>query len=259
MSEGENFTLFSTKPSPSGWKVAVILEELGLKYKTTYLDLSTGEQKHPDYTRLNPNGQVPALVDHRNGDFVIWWGPFVAGFCLCRVDLLILIRDSGAIFAYLIEKYDVEGKISLKTLEEKTEMTQWMHFQSSGQGPMFSQLFYFGWRLQERVPVAIKRYQDEFVRIYTVLEGVLMNRERQGQQWLVGGKITAADLAFVVWNHFAPFLASGLEGGSFSLKSEFPHVAAWHKQMTERPAVKHVLDELAALNADLAMLNEGWR
>ena len=52
--------------------MAVILEELNLAYNTVFLDLSTGEQKRPEYTKYNPNGQVPSLVDHSNGDFVVW-------------------------------------------------------------------------------------------------------------------------------------------------------------------------------------------
>lgn len=98
MSHNKHFTLFSTKPSPSGWyvhpfsyisplypslfpahhtflhrKVAVILEELHLAYHTIFLDLSKDEQKQLEYTeRYNPNGQIPALVDHQNGDFIVW-------------------------------------------------------------------------------------------------------------------------------------------------------------------------------------------
>ena len=54
-------------------KVAIVLEELGLDYEIVPIDISTGEQKSPEFLKLNPNGRVPALVDHSNGDFVIWY------------------------------------------------------------------------------------------------------------------------------------------------------------------------------------------
>lgn len=57
-------------------KVAVFLEELGLPYETVYLDMDKKEQKAPDYLKFNPNGRIPALVDHKNNDFVLWFVHF---------------------------------------------------------------------------------------------------------------------------------------------------------------------------------------
>jgi glutathione S-transferase len=53
-------------------KVAFVLEELGLTYESIYLDFGKGEQKADEFTRYNPNGRVPAIVDHANNDFVLW-------------------------------------------------------------------------------------------------------------------------------------------------------------------------------------------
>ena len=53
-------------------KVAVVLEELGLTYETIYLSFDKGEQKAPEYTKYNPNGRIPTLIDHQAGDFVLW-------------------------------------------------------------------------------------------------------------------------------------------------------------------------------------------
>ncbi|TCD64417.1 Glutathione S-transferase 2 [Steccherinum ochraceum] len=213
----KDFTLYSTKPSPSGWKVAVIMEELGLNYDTIW---------------------IPVLVDHLNADFVIW--------------------DSSAIMLYLIERYDKEGKITVQSAAEKAVMMQWLFYQSSSQGPMFSQLFYFGWRLPERMPTAIKRYQDELIRIFAVLEGVLKKAKEDGKDWLVGDKLTVVDLSFVIWNHFAPFLMSTYER-TFAISQDYPHVFAWHKRMTERPGVKRILEQHAEYNDSFAALSAMWK
>ena len=54
-------------------KIAIALEELGLTYESIYLDFSKGEQKAPEFTKLNPNGRIPAIIDHANNDFVSWY------------------------------------------------------------------------------------------------------------------------------------------------------------------------------------------
>lgn len=43
----KDFTLYSHKSGPNGWKIAHALEELGLEYETIYLDFQSGEQKSP--------------------------------------------------------------------------------------------------------------------------------------------------------------------------------------------------------------------
>ena len=48
----------------------VVLEELSLSYETIYLDLYKQESKHPEFLKLNPNGRIPVLIDHENGDFI---------------------------------------------------------------------------------------------------------------------------------------------------------------------------------------------
>lgn len=53
-------------------KVAIVLEELGLTYDTKFLDFQSGEHKAEPHTKYNPNGRIPTLIDHKNGDFAIW-------------------------------------------------------------------------------------------------------------------------------------------------------------------------------------------
>ena len=60
---------------------------------------------------------------------------------------------------------------------------------------MFSQIVYFAHAHPEKLPSVIKRYQDEVVRVYNVMEGVFKKSEKD---WLVGDKISLADLAFIM-------------------------------------------------------------
>ena len=92
----------------------MVLEELGLTYEPIYLDFSKKQHKAPEYTKFNPNGRIPALVDHQNGDFVIW--------------------ESSAILLYLVDKYDTEKKLTVTDEKERYSMIQWLFFQASGQG-----------------------------------------------------------------------------------------------------------------------------
>jgi len=53
-------------------KVAIILEEPGLTHESAYLDFSKKEQKAPEILKINPNGRIPAILDHHNDDFIVW-------------------------------------------------------------------------------------------------------------------------------------------------------------------------------------------
>ena len=47
----------------------------------------------------------------------------------------------------------------------------------------------------EKIPSAVERYNNEIKRVFGVLDAVLSN-----QKYLVGDKLTVADLSFVPWN-----------------------------------------------------------
>ena len=53
-----------TAPTPNGHKISVALEELGLAYEVKVVDLFKGEQKQAAFLGINPNGRIPAIIDH---------------------------------------------------------------------------------------------------------------------------------------------------------------------------------------------------
>ncbi|TCD68744.1 Glutathione S-transferase 2 [Steccherinum ochraceum] len=213
MSHSKQFTLFSHKTGPNGWKVVFVLNTLGLEYETVYLNFE--EVKQPAHTQYNPNGRIPTLIDHANGDLVIW--------------------ESCAIILYLIERYDPEHKISVSDPNEKTQLVQWLFFQASGQGPYFGQVAYFKKLHPEKLPSVIVRYQDETRRILGVLESVLKQRP-----FLVGGKMTAADISFAIYNNL---LYGKILDEGFNFEKEFPCTFVWHQKIIALEGVKAGLSE----------------
>ncbi|KAI0632131.1 glutathione S-transferase C-terminal-like protein [Trametes polyzona] len=212
MSDIHPLTLYSSVIGPNGWKVVTVLEELGLKYRTVYLDFTKNEHHSPEHLKYNPNGRIPTLVDHANGDFAIW--------------------ESDAIILYLAEKYDKARTLYVDNFEEKMQIAQWLFFQASGQGPYFGQAAHFLMYHPERIPSATERYQKEVLRVLGVLESVLSK-----QDWLVADKLTIADLSFVPWNISATTLLLKDYPG-FNFKNDFPAVYRWHSTMLNRKSVK---------------------
>ncbi|GAA5960083.1 hypothetical protein JCM21900_003430 [Sporobolomyces salmonicolor] len=216
------FTLYSHAGGPNGWTVAFLLKALGLTYETKFLDFANGEQKAAEFVKLNPNGRIPALVDHQNNDYTVW--------------------ESKACMLYLVEKYDTKREFTVSSSpEEQATLLQWLFFQASGQGPYFGQAAHFKMFAPEKIPYGIERYAKEVERVLSVLESVLSK-----QEYLVGGKLTIADLSFITWNNFGihALLPEGVDA-----QKQFPATLAWHAKLVALPFVAEALKEREAVAA----------
>lgn len=204
---------------PNPPKVAMILEELGVPYETEAVPLS--DIKKPAYLAINPNGRLPSIHDP-NTDITLW--------------------ESGAIVEYLIEQYDPTHKISFpRGTPEAYHAKQWLFFQVSGQGPYYGQFGWFNLYAPERIPLAVERYAKEINRVTAVLEGHLAKQEEgegEGGRWLVGGKCSYADIAFIAWQVTVARVAKPEE---YSVE-KYPHVKAWLDRMLEREGTKRGYD-----------------
>jgi glutathione S-transferase len=178
--------------------------------------------KKKPFIDVNPNGRVPAIEDP-NEDLTLW--------------------ESGAIYQYIIETYDTEHRLSYETPKERHLCSQWLHFQMSGQGPYYGQCGWFRHLHPEKIQSAIDRYANEIKRVIGVLEGVLAAKPAD-QQWLVGDKMTFADMAFVPWNFR---LSEVLTQTWDEVWEGAPHVRAWHERMVELPSWKRSMDTRARL------------
>lgn len=91
----------------------------------------------------------------------------------------------------------------------------------------------------EKLPSAIERYQREIKRVLGVMEGHL-----EGRQWLVGDKVTYADLAWVPYTLVAELFLSRPDR---PLLEDYPNVGAWYGRMTSRPSWKKVMETRSQL------------
>lgn len=220
-----NIELF-TAATPNGQKISIFLEELGIPYKTTAIDLGADDQKKPDFLKINPNGRIPVIVDHSRNDFPVF--------------------ESGAIFLYLAEHYDKDFKFSFQGADEKSEMLQWLFFQNAGVGPIQGQANHFFRYAPEKIQYGIDRYQNETKRLYSVLEERLKDRD-----YLVGtgkGKYSVADISTFTWVRWGPWAGIDLD--------KFPNLKKWADKIEQREAVQKGLlvpngdDQIVKLRKD---------
>jgi glutathione S-transferase len=194
-----------TAPTPNGWKASVTLEELGLPYAVHAVDLSHGEQRRPDYLKLNPNGRIPTIVDRDAGDFAVF--------------------ESGAILIYLAEK---TGRLMPTDPKGRSLVVQWLMFQMGGIGPMMGQANVFFRYFPEKIQPAIDRYQHESRRLFEVLDRRLLDHE-----WLAGD-YSIADIANWCWVRTYRWSGVDIEG--------LAGLRRWMDAMKERPACRRGIE-----------------
>ena len=190
-----------TAPTPNGWKVSILLEELELPYEVKPLDLGKLEQKEDWFLEINPNGRIPAIVDRDAGDFAVF--------------------ESGACMLYLAEK---TGRFLPTDTQSRSRVIQWLMFQMGGVGPMQGQANVFFRYAPEKIPFAIERYQRECRRLYEVLDRQLSTAP------FLAGEYSIADMATWPWVRLHGWAGVDVEG--------LEHLQRWIDEIEARPAVE---------------------
>jgi GST-like protein len=193
-------TLYTTA-TPNGIKASIALEEMGLPYDVHAIDLSSLEQKQDWFLKINPNGRIPAIVDHDADDFAVF--------------------ESGAILMYLAEK---TGQLMPADSLQRSAVIQWLMFQMGGIGPMMGQANVFFRYAPEKIPYAIERYQRESRRLFEVLDTHLQGRE------FLAGDYSIADIANWSW-------VKGYDWSGISIDG-LSNLQRWMTRIGDRPAVK---------------------
>ncbi|MBI3768696.1 MAG: glutathione S-transferase N-terminal domain-containing protein [Deltaproteobacteria bacterium] len=201
-----------TWTTPNGYKVSIMLEELGLPYAVHPVNLGADEQHRPEFLALNPNGKIPAIVD-----------PDGPGGRLT-------VFESGAILMYLAEK---TGRFLPREGAARARVLEWLMFQMSAVGPTFGNVYYFMAQAAEKVPYAIDRFVNETLRIVRVLDGELAHAE------FLAGEYSIADVATYPW-------IAALLGAFSDRVGDAPHLRRWAAALGARPPVQRGMKVPAA-------------
>ncbi len=188
--------------TPNGYKIPIMLEELGVPYTTHFVNIGKGEQFKPDFLKIAPNNRIPAIVDPEGPD-----GQPISVF------------ESGAILVYLALKFD---RFFGKTARDRVKIDEWLFWQMANVGPIFGNYNHFK-RMDPDNAYALKRFGDETFRLYRVL-----NTQLEGRDW-VAGDYSIADMSLYGW-------VRGYKSRDIDI-DEFPNVKAWIDRVAARPAV----------------------
>jgi GSH-dependent disulfide-bond oxidoreductase len=195
-------------PTPNGYKISILLEELGLPYEVEAVHIGKGEQFGDDFLKISPNNKIPAIVDPE--------GPGREPYALF---------ESAAIMMYLAEKSGF--RFMPNEMAARYDVVQWLTFQAASMGPMLGQAHHFREYAKERLPYAIERFTSEASRLYRVMEKRLSEKE------YLAGDYSIADIAAYPWLRSHAFQGQILE--------EYPSIQRWHSAVRSRPAVQRGL------------------
>ncbi len=203
--------------TPNGQKIHIMLEETGLAYRVTWIDIDKGDQFDPEFLEISPNNKIPALVDHDGPD-----------------GAPITLFESGAILLYLADKF---GRFLSTEPRKRWETLQWLFWQMGGFGPMLGQAHHFNAYAPMRpdgpvvLPYAQDRYTNEARRLYGVLDNRL-----SAQEYVAAGEYTIADMAIFPWCRLHKRQRQDI--------NDYPNVKRWFDMIAARPAVAKDMKKL---------------
>ncbi len=206
-------------PTPNGHKITMFLEETGLEYRIVPVDIGKGDQFKPEFLAFSPNNKMPAIIDHDPAD----GGKPISVF------------ESGAILAYLANK---TGKFVPKDDRGRTEVSQWLHWQIAGLGPMTGQYGHFHVYAPESIDYAKNRYRNEALRLLGVLD-----KRLEGRDFVAGRGYSIADMAIYPWVN--PYAKAPLD------MEPFANVRRWQAGIARRPATQRAYALGAKVNPNL--------
>ena len=231
--------LYHYEPSANSMKPMLCLKEKGIDFVSRYIDLHSFEQHSPDFVRVNPNGQVPALL--HDGE---------------------IITESTVINEYLDDVFP-QVPLRPRAPAARARMRVWSKFVDEYFCPALSM---HGWnvlvpgivaRLQsgefdqllERIPLKEQRDKWKTAATHSFTAEQLADSKRKvgvsiermekilGQStWLAGSEYSLADV-----NSYSMVVPVPRFFPEFLNEKVAPRTMDWVRRMNERPAVKAAL------------------
>jgi len=189
--------LYDSLVSGNGYKIRLLLHQLGVAFERIELDLGRGQTRTPEFLAKNPNGRIP-LLELEDGT---------------------MLAESNAIQWYLAEgtRFLPEARL------ERAQVLQWMFFEQYSHEPYIAVLrawSHFGSLDEHRAEIPERRARGEAAL-------ALMEGQLQSNDFFVAGRYTIADIALYAYTHVAG------EGG-FDL-GPYPALAAWLERVRSQP------------------------
>jgi len=201
-----------TAPTPNGWKVSIMIEELREagaplpEITVRTINLMKGEQFTAEYTTQNPNQKIPVLIDEGTS-----------------------IMESCAILQYLAEKYPTD---LLPSDARRWEILPWVYWQAANVGPAFGNKLSYTRYMDDVDPAAKAHPLERFAKEAQRLMGVL-SRRLAGRDFVCGDRFTIADIALYPW-------VRGWKWSKIPIVG-IPDLEAWVSRVRARPAVERGL------------------
>ncbi|MBL9007681.1 MAG: glutathione S-transferase family protein [Myxococcales bacterium] len=194
---------FYYAPQSSASPVHWTLEELGIPYEKVAIDIRAGENKKPDFLKINPNGKVPVIV--HNG---------------------VPIFESAAIQIYLGETFGVEKGLFPAPGPRRGEAMMWIIWTNVTLGDAVMRV---GRNLSEWAPAdernakAGERGKTDALELLAIVDTALTGRD-----YLLGDQFSIADLHLASWLEYVGMMGIDYSG--------LARLSAWAKRCTSRPA-----------------------
>jgi GST-like protein len=192
----------------NGMRARIALEECGLPYELHRVDISKGEQKTPQFLAMNPNGQIPVIVDRE--------GPGGKPLTLSQ---------STAILLYCAEK---SGKFLPKDGAARAAVYQALMSASTDVTPVFGALTAMATAKEPHAP-SVQAFKDRLQGFFKVWDGLLAKR-----RYAAGDEISVADLSL-----YAGYART--KGAQPALLEGLPNLGRWADEMAARPAIQRAV------------------
>jgi glutathione S-transferase len=192
-------TVYDFTGSGNGYKVWLLLSQLGQPYRRVECDILKGETRTPAFLEKNPNGRIPTL-ELEDGRFLF---------------------ESGAILWYL-----AEGTTFAPTDRmARAKTLQWMFFEQYSHEPYIAVARFWKHFLDRLTPQQEAALPDLMKKGYAALD--VMERHLASQKFFVDDRYGLANIALYAYTHAAP-------EGDFDL-SGYPHITAWLDRVAAQP------------------------
>ena len=195
-------TLYDYMDSGNGYKVRLVLAQLGLPYKLVECDILKGETRTPEFLAKNPNGRIPTL----------------------QLEDGTHIAESGAIVWYLAEG----TPLAPKDRKARAETLQWMFFEQYSHEPNIAVARFWKHYLPKLTPLQEMDLPNRMKGGYAALD--IMEKHLSTRPFFVDDRYGLADIALYAYTHVA-------HEGEFDL-SKYSSIDAWLKRVAAQP--KHV-------------------